>query len=36
VTKRRSARVGRVLAQRPRAGTRLRFGGVVRVVVGRR
>jgi hypothetical protein len=36
VTRRRSGRVGRVLAQRPRAGARLRLGGKVNLVVGRR
>jgi beta-lactam-binding protein with PASTA domain len=32
----RSRRVGRVLAQSPRVGTRLRFRGRVSLVVGRR
>jgi hypothetical protein len=36
VTRRRAGRVGRVLAQRPKAGTRLRRGAKVRLVVGRR
>jgi len=31
-----SRRVGRVIAQKPRAGTRLRRGGRVNLVVGRR
>ena len=36
VTRRHSRRLGRVLSQRPRAGTHMRRGGKVRLVVGRR
>ena len=36
VTRRRAGRVGRVLAQRPRAGTRMPRSGRVRLIVGRR
>src|SRR5206468_140948 len=36
ISKRHSRRVGRVLSQRPRAGTHLRLGGKIRLVVGRR
>jgi beta-lactam-binding protein with PASTA domain len=36
VRRTRSRRVGRVIAQRPKAGTRLARGGRVSLVVGRR
>jgi beta-lactam-binding protein with PASTA domain len=36
VKRRHARRAGRVLAQRPRAGTHLRAGAKVRLVVGRR